>query len=118
MSDDARAYQARITGFAPDTEWAYASMDFDGFKSAECHLLEAKANYDQFMTTDIHGAAIPKRWFTYFRDNMIPQARAQSRIAAASPPARLTWYFKTPMTYEYMAPKIGGFAPLIPIYQP
>ena len=118
MSDDARAYQARITGFAPGTEWAYGGRDFDGFKSAECHLLEAKAKYDQFLRVDFSGKLKPVYWFTYFRDEMIPQARAQSKIAAASPPARLTWYFKTPMTYEYVGAIIGDFFPLVPVYQP
>lgn len=48
MSQVSRDYQARITGFAPYTEWSFQVTDFDGFRSQACLLLEAKAAYDQF----------------------------------------------------------------------
>lgn len=48
MSQRSRDYQARITGFPPGMEWVFEGRDFDGFKSKECLLQEAKADYDQF----------------------------------------------------------------------
>nr|WP_314544620.1 Tox-REase-5 domain-containing protein [uncultured Massilia sp.] len=59
MSENSRAYQARITGFAPYTEWNFKATDFDGFKSQACLLLEAKAAYDQFFDS----ATKPKVFF-------------------------------------------------------
>ena len=50
MSAAAREYQARVTAFAPGTEWNFGGIDFDGFASAECMLKEAKSRYDQFLT--------------------------------------------------------------------
>lgn len=43
-----REYQARVTGFAPTTEWQFENVEFDGFRALECRLQEAKASYDQF----------------------------------------------------------------------
>jgi hypothetical protein len=51
MSEVSRNYQARVTGFAPYTEWNFQGNDFDGFRSQECLLLEAKATYDQFFNS-------------------------------------------------------------------
>jgi hypothetical protein len=48
MSDSSRDYQARVTGFAPLTEWKFMNIEFDGFRAPECRLQEAKARYDQF----------------------------------------------------------------------
>lgn len=49
MSDTSRTYQAQVTGFAPNTEWNFSGLDFDGFRASLCQLEEAKANYDQFL---------------------------------------------------------------------
>lgn len=102
MSDVSRAYQARITGFAPYTEWNFGGLDFDGFKSSECMLQEAKALYDQFFDPE---DGQPKFFFTLSggERKIVVQAQAQSAVAVASPPARLTWYFMQPISYRYFA---------------
>jgi hypothetical protein len=33
-----RDYQARVTGFAPFTEWKFMNIEFDGFQASECRL--------------------------------------------------------------------------------
>ncbi len=118
MSDNSRAYQARITGFAPGTEWQFSGLDFDGFKSAECLLVEAKAEYDQFLEQQPDGSIAPKAWYASFETKMLPQARTQAIAALQGAPARLHWYFQTPLAYQYMAPALRRTIPLQPIYQP
>lgn len=100
MSEVSRAYQARVTGFAPYTEWNFRSVDFDGFRSQQCMLLEAKARYDQFFDPE---DGQPKFFFTLSggERKIVLQAQAQSAIVIASPPARLTWYFMQPISYRY-----------------
>jgi len=84
MSAESRSYQARITGFAPYTEWSFEGADFDGFKSAACLLLEAKAAYDQFFES----AAKPKRFFLITGLLKIrEQAERQNAIVVQSPPS-------------------------------
>ncbi|WP_186177729.1 restriction endonuclease fold toxin 5 domain-containing protein [Burkholderia gladioli] len=99
-------YQARITGFAFDTEecrwsdeWHWFEIDFDGFQPGECLLQEAKGNYDQFLD-----GSIPKadKWFEGFK-SMEDQIVEQGTTVRMNPPARLTWYFQTPLTYKKMA---------------
>ena len=100
MSDVSRAYQARITGFAPSTEWSFGGLDFDGFRSSECMLQEAKALYDQFFDPE---DGQPKFFFTLSggERKIVRQAQAQSAVVIASSPARLTWYFMQPISYRY-----------------
>lgn len=100
MSDVSRAYQARITGFAPRTEWSFGGLDFDGFRSSECMLQEAKALYDQFFDPE---DGQPKFFFTLSggERKIVRQAQAQSAVVIASSPARLTWYFMQPISYRY-----------------
>jgi Restriction endonuclease fold toxin 5 len=118
MSPQAREYQARVTAFAPGTEWNFGGIDFDGFTSGECHLKEAKSRYDQFLTGGEDGELEPKKWFKSFRLKMLPQAKKQAEVAASSSPARLTWYFQGPKTYEYMGEQVMLFPPLIAVYLP
>lgn len=118
MSAAAREYQARVTAFAPGSEWNYAGIDFDGFSSADCHLKEAKSRYDQFLTGGEDSELKPKEWFRAFELKMLPQARKQASVAAASPPSRLTWYFQGPKTYSYMADAVREFTPLVAVYLP
>lgn len=118
MSAAAREYQARVTGFAPGTEWNFAGIDFDGFASADCMLKEAKSRYDQFLTGGEDGELEPKKWFKAFGQKMLPQAKKQAEVAAESPPARLTWYFQGPKTYEYMSRQVMQFPPLVAVYLP
>lgn len=98
MSDDSRAYQARITGFVPTTEWSFKGSDFDGFKSGACMLLEAKAKYDQFF----NAAGKPKFFFTFTGlPKITAQATRQSIIVETSLPASLHWHFMQPLSYRY-----------------
>jgi Restriction endonuclease fold toxin 5 len=118
MSAAAREYQARVTSFAPGSEWNYAGIDFDGFSSADCHLKEAKSRYDQFLTGGEDSELEPKTWFKAFKEKMLPQAEKQARAAAASPPARLTWFFQGSKTYQYMGQQVMLFPPLVAVLQP
>src|SRR6185312_9036190 len=101
MSQISRDYQARVTGFPPTTEWQFGNIEFDGFRSPECRLEEAKARYDQFF--DKH-TGLPKRFFVMFGvTRMLSQARVQSMVIKKSPPAKLTWYFMQPISRRYFA---------------
>ena len=98
-------YQARITGFPFDTEecvwsdeWKWEGIDFDGFMPDACMLQETKGNYDQFI--DVL-TGLPKPFFTGFV-GMQEQILAQASVVQANPPARLTWYFMTPLARQYM----------------
>lgn len=94
-------YQARIclSVLGPDfiEEWKWLTKEFDGFKSAECMLEEAKGDYDQFLDED--GEPVYRFQNGIFLD-IVEQARARSIIVNANPPAQLTYYFETPMTYN------------------
>lgn len=110
MSDEARAYQARITGFAPRTEWDFGGTDFDGFKSQACLLLEAKAGYDQFFKS----AETPKVFFRLTGlAKMKDQAKRQSSVVEASSPAQLHWHFMEPVSYAYFTESFSSSLLLI-----
>ncbi len=98
MSDESRAYQARITGFAPTTEWSFKGSDFDGFNSSACLLMEAKAMYDQFFTSTGKPG-----FFASFAGlpTINAQATRQSTIVLTSLPASLHWHFMQPLSYRY-----------------
>lgn len=113
MSEGSRAYQARITGFAPGTEWNFGGLDFDGFRSGLCMLQEAKANYDQFFRLD----GQPFGWYRGF-DRMADQAMLQSQVARAAPPSVLQWSFMTPKAYAHMSRRLRAMRPLVPVYEP
>jgi hypothetical protein len=113
-------YQARITGFAFDIEecrwsdeWEWLDIDFDGFQAGECMLQEAKGDYDQFLD-----GSIPKanKWFEGFR-TMEDQIVDQGSAVRLNPPARLTWYFQTPLTYKKMTPLLTRLG-VQAVYQP
>lgn len=100
MSDISREYQARVTGFAPYTEWAFSGVDFDGFRSPECLLQEAKARYAQFFDQE---ADKPKFFFSFTGYKKLQrQAEKQSSVTAASPPARLNWCFMEKFVADHM----------------
>jgi hypothetical protein len=113
-------YQARITGFAFDTEecrwsdeWEWLGIDFDGFKPEDCLLQETKGNYDQFLDGSIPGAQDFFRGFDTMQDQIV----AQGTAVRSNPPARLTWYFQTPLAQKKMAPFLARSG--IPsVYQP
>ncbi|QJQ02508.1 hypothetical protein C798_20445 [Herbaspirillum rubrisubalbicans Os34] len=100
MSDISREYQARVTGFAPYTEWAFSGVDFDGFRSPECLLQEAKARYAQFFNKE---TGEPKLFFSFtgYR-KLLMQAKKQSVVTLASPPSRLNWYFMEKSVCDHM----------------
>lgn len=101
MSDVSRNYQARVTGFAPKTEWLYQKVEFDGFRAAECRLLEAKARYDQFFYKK---TGKPKPFFESVGvQRVINQARRHLLVVKTNPPTRLTWYFMQPISHRYFA---------------
>lgn len=111
MSKTSRDYQARVTGFAPRTEWSFAAIEFDGFQSSQCLLQEAKARYDQFF--DRHSGK-PKRFFRLTGvEAVLRQARKQNAIAARNPPSKLNWYFMQPISYKYFSSLIGAHAGLV-----
>jgi hypothetical protein len=118
MSAAAREYPARVTAFAPGTEWSFGGIDFDGFSSAECMLKEAKSRYDQFLTGGEDSELKPKAWFKAFELKMLPQAEKQAAVARGAPPAKLTWYFQGPKTYEYIWPQVMLHAPIVAMYLP
>lgn len=98
MSEVSRSYQARITGFIPYTEWRFQENDFDGFKSKECLLLEAKATYDQFFESSTE----PKFFFKITGlPKIIAQGIRQSMVTLKSPPSRLHWHFMQPLSHAY-----------------
>jgi hypothetical protein len=93
--------QARVTGFAPFTEWKFMNIEFDGFRAPECRLQEAKARYDQFFDQQ---TGAPKRFFEIFGlERMLDQARIQSGVVKSNPPSRLTWYFMQPISHRYFS---------------
>ncbi|WP_230387924.1 restriction endonuclease fold toxin 5 domain-containing protein [Burkholderia pseudomallei] len=113
-------YQARITGFLFDTEacrwseeWRWLEVDFDGFQPGECMLQETKGNYDQFLDGSIPGA---EDFFKGF-DSMETQITNQATRVRANPPARLTWYFQTPLTKRKMTPLLSSLG-VRSVYQP
>jgi len=116
MSDDSRTYQARITGFAPQTEWSFAGTDFDGFKSQACLLLEAKAKYDQFFVSGQQ----PKFFFNITgRVKIMRQANTQSAVIDASPPSQLHWHFMQPLSHAYFTQAFrAAFLPIVTILTP
>ena len=100
MSEDARAYQARITGFLPYTEWSFEGTDFDGFRSQMCLLLEAKARYDQFFDEE----GDPKFFFSLVGEpRVLAQGFRQSAVARANPPSRIHWHFMQPVSFGYFS---------------
>ena len=111
MSDDAREYQARVTGFAPRTEWNFAGTDFDGFKSAICLLQEAKARYDQFFDPD---DGQPKFFFARFgAPKILRQAANHSEVVGSNPPSKCTWHFMQPLSCKYFKGRFVAAAPLV-----
>ncbi|ARK80149.1 hypothetical protein BOC40_06720 [Burkholderia pseudomallei] len=117
MSDVSREYQARVTGFAPRTEWSFGGLDFDGFRSAQCLLQEAKARYDQFFNPE---DGRPKFFFRLSGElKILKQARSQNAVIATNPPSKLDWHFMQPLSYRYFARAFATEASLInTVYEP
>lgn len=117
MSPVSREYQARVTGFVPTTEWQFENIEFDGFRSPECRLQEAKARYDQFFDSKTR---TPKRFFESFGvERIMSQARTQSRVVDNNPPTKLTWYFMQPISHRYFSGLFEAEAlPIVSILHP
>ena len=104
MSEEARAYQARISGFVPYTEWNFKGQDFDGFRSQACLLLEAKARYDQFFTPE----GRPKPFFRILgMPKIMNQAQRQTAVIWSSPPSQLHWHFMQPVSFGFFSKQFG-----------
>ena len=93
MSDDARTYQAQVTG-APKG-WAYRvcrngeCVDYDGYDDKADRLLEAKGTgYDQWFTVDLNA----KFTFNGLK-SLESQARRQSAMAGRM---HIRWYVAEP----------------------
>ena len=116
MSEEARAYQARISGFVPYTEWNFKGQDFDGFRSQACLLLEAKARYDQFFLSN----GDPKFFFRIAGvSKIMNQARRQTAVIWSSPPSQLHWHFMQPVSYGYFSERFAGsFFPIVSFLTP
>ncbi|ATB37090.1 hypothetical protein CYFUS_002511 [Cystobacter fuscus] len=96
MSPDARLYQAHVnqifgTGIPPGSEWVYMGVDFDGFQSATCTLLETKAKYEQFLDPGSNYTRW-RYWYEGDRD-FLSQALRQKAVAQPCPPILLHWHF-------------------------
>jgi hypothetical protein len=98
MPRTARRYQGRVTGWPYDVdqgwsdEWIWRRKDFDGFVSQPCLIQEAKADYDQFLSSD---------WFTGF-EGMERQIVRHGEMAKANPPTRVRYYFQGKGTLDAM----------------
>jgi hypothetical protein len=104
-SDDSISYQIRIAEMPPApagflVEWDFKGVKFDGFKSAQCLLLEAKARYDQFFD-DWGGFKYPFQGQIFTK--MTVEAVSQNNAAVPKPPTQLRWHFMEPTSYRYMA---------------
>ncbi|MCS3391646.1 restriction endonuclease fold toxin 5 domain-containing protein [Burkholderia thailandensis] len=103
MNRGPREYQGRITGRPYSVEegwseeWNWYNVDFDGFLSDECLLLEAKGDYDQFFSRSTNK---PFRWFKGF-SKITREIEVRAMVIHANPPTKLKYYFQTPLTMSY-----------------
>ncbi|MDH4571510.1 hypothetical protein CUR86_02870 [Salinicola acroporae] len=77
-------------------EWKFNSVDFDGFWSASCTLVEAKYGYGSWLERNIEGEWQPRSipFMSKLIDSFISEASAQSvAIRKNMPPATLNWFF-------------------------
>ncbi|WP_232355209.1 restriction endonuclease fold toxin 5 domain-containing protein [Burkholderia oklahomensis] len=103
MNREPREYQGRITGRPYSVEegwseeWNWYNVDFDGFRSDECLLQEAKGDYDQFFS---RSTKKPFRWFKGF-SKITREIEVRAMVIHANPPTKLKYYFQTPLTMSY-----------------
>ncbi|SPJ33565.1 Tox-REase-5 domain-containing protein [Kushneria phyllosphaerae] len=110
-------------------EWKFG-VDFDGFWSASCTLIEAKYGYRRFLEQDLDGEWGPrlivnsrgKRLdFMSKTINGFPvQARQQYyTIEGNMPPAQLLWYFSDEVVRNYVDEQFNdSLLPVPCIYEP
>jgi len=98
------------------TEWSYNGIsDFDGFWRAQCTLVEAKGNYDQFLDMPW----VDDNWWKDTFSVMLKQMR-KHRAAATPAPVTVQWHFMKPgvlkkLTESYQK-TIAGMAPQLTIH--
>jgi hypothetical protein len=93
MSEQARAYQAQVTGAPKGRAYKVCRnskcVEFDGYDPKDGVLLEAKGvGYDQWFTADLK----PKKYFQGL-DALRTQAQKQARLARG---LRIRWYVAEP----------------------
>ncbi len=95
-------------------EWRFSGVDFDGFWSASCTLVEAKYGYRQFLEQDLDGEWGPREivnssgqrldFMSKTFDKFTSQADRQHKtIESNMPPASLTWYFSDNIVRDYVS---------------
>lgn len=85
-------------------EWKYNGVDFDGFWSYSCTLIEAKKGYESFFVRANDGSWIPGKvpFMGESLNAFLEQADEQSMtIGDNRPTASLRWYFSAQPTYQY-----------------
>ncbi|MCA0973659.1 restriction endonuclease fold toxin 5 domain-containing protein [Halomonas denitrificans] len=85
-------------------EWKYNGVDFDGFWSSSCTLVEAKKGYEKFLIRGNDGEWIPGRapFMETVLDNFNNEAELQIfALNDSRPQAKLRWYFSADPTYQY-----------------
>jgi restriction endonuclease fold toxin 5 of polymorphic toxin system len=117
MSEQARAYQAQVTG-APK-RWCYKvcrdgdCVDYDGYDPKAGILLEAKAReYDKWFSADLK----PK-WNYQGLKGMLDQARRQFRLSGG---LRLRWHVAEPRMVAILRKHLdaAGLADVEVVYTP
>jgi hypothetical protein len=117
MSEEARAYQARVTGFPYHVEFFYNGTYFDGFQGP-CVLVEAKHKYAQFLDPQTNN----RTWAPWFAGGvkMLSEAMRQSISAVPRPPISLKWcFFEVPvMTLMRTTFNASGLSHIITVHVP
>ncbi|MBS8268883.1 hypothetical protein DYI26_09140 [Halomonas litopenaei] len=85
-------------------EWKYRGVDFDGFWSNSCTLVEAKKGYERFFVVDDEGIITPRNipFMESILEGFHDEADSQLvAIADSRPSATLRWYFSEKTVYLY-----------------
>ncbi|WP_157958701.1 Tox-REase-5 domain-containing protein [Salinicola sp. CPA57] len=111
-------------------EWRFSSVDFDGFWSASCTLVEAKYGYRQFLEQDLDGNWEPRvivnsrgqrlDFMSKAIKGFPTQASQQyDAIKSNTPPAQLAWYFSDDVVRDYVSRVfLAARLPVPCIYEP
>lgn len=119
-----------IVGHNRIQEWKFAGVDFDGFWSPSCTLVEAKYGYRQFLEQDLDGIWGPKEivnsrgqrldFMATILDDFPRQAgKQQKAIEGNMPPAQLLWYFSDDIVRDYVSKAFASARLRVPcVYEP
>ncbi|WP_240613777.1 Tox-REase-5 domain-containing protein, partial [Salinicola acroporae] len=113
-------------------EWRFNGVDFDGFWSASCTLVEAKYGYRQFLEQDWLGRWQPReivnsqsqgKQLDFMASTLADFPRQADRQYAAIeshiPPASLVWYFSDGVVRDYVGRAFSATRlPVQCIYEP